>query len=224
MATASQDMTQKLVKDAKQAESDIAELEKYLDAAEDHDKEKPKGPCQAIERLIKDYNKVAQQVAKFERGLKAKPLSLPDEKDYKNLRKTITNAAKFIDMTQKNVKKEAAEKKKDVEIQCIASAKGDFIGGNTQKAMCAALKTALANRGRTGPKKDGVDEFLHIHVAGSKVNVLHRKKVLLGTVDFHIDSGNNKQQIKAVEKVAKASGSKVTLIIGADNIIREKGK
>jgi hypothetical protein len=120
-------------------------------------------------------------------------------------------------------KAEAEEEEDDeagVTIKVVSSAKKEVLI-RSEKMAQALRMVATGQAGRGAPKIDGVPECQHIHVGGNaKENLLFKKTgpVVLGVIDFHIESSNNKQQKEQVQKVAKRSGATITLRIDGKDI------
>ena len=170
---------------------------------------------------IKDAKNLKTNIKALNKKIVAvnKP-SLMKLSDFKKLQ--TTGAALLKEVITLN-KKISAARSKAIEVQCISANKDDFIGEG--KKMAQALKMALRGDGRDGPKEEGVAQYKHIHVGGNaKLNLLFRQSnnLVLGVIDFHIESGNNKSQKAKVKKVAGASGSTTTLLVFEDDSIIEK--
>ena len=91
--------------------------------------------------------------------------------------------------------------------------------------MAQALKmVADGTKGRAGPADKDIKEYNHIHIGGNaNYNLLFQpgKKLVLGTLDFHLDNSCSESQKKEIKKVAARGGGTVTLVISGDDITEE---
>ena len=127
--------------------------------------------------------------------------------------------------------KRCAESIKDVEkfkatikpvlVSAYASAKGELLGKDAK--LCQALAAVAGGaKGRTGPKEKDVEEYNHIHVGGfANDNLLFevKSRVVLGRLDFHLETGLNDAKKKRIKQVAGRSGSKVQLQVLDDEVV-----
>ena len=217
MPTASVEMITKLANDAKAVGAALVKMQKQVAKIDDAE------TAPHVATLQTKFERLNQQIEKFERDAGRKPPILADESDYKNCRKILTNIIKFVQKTAKAVSKEASAVKNEVTVQAVSSAEKELL--IRDKKLAQALKAiARGDKGRTGPKEDGVKEYNHIHIGGNaKDNLLFQpgKKLVLGTLNFHLEKGNNDAQIKKIKKVASRGGAKITLAIN-DGVITKK--
>jgi hypothetical protein len=218
MPTASVEMITKLATDAKAVSAALVKMQKQVAKIDDAE------TAPHVTTLQTKFDRLNQQIEKIERDAGRKPPILADESDYKNCRKILTNIVKFVQKTAKAVSNEASAAKNEITVQAVSSAEKELL--IRDKKLAQALKAvARGDKGRTGPKADGVKQYNHIHIGGNaKDNLLFRpgKKLVLGTLGFHLDSSNSKSEIAKITKVASRSGSKVTLAINGDVITKKK--
>ncbi|OIQ29475.1 MAG: hypothetical protein BM562_11020 [Alphaproteobacteria bacterium MedPE-SWcel] len=217
MPTASKEMISKLDADASAADTALTKLKKYADDFKD----RPSQPI--IDKLLKQFAAIQPQIIKFKRDADRSPAILCDEGDYKKRRKELTKLIQIIDKTKKAVAKEIASAKKEITVKAVSASESELV--ISDKKMEQALKAvARGDRGRAGPKEAGIKEYNHIHIGGNaRFNLLFQPqtKLVLGTIGFHIESTNSKQQKDRVKKVAGRTGSKITLVIGDDGIRKQ---
>lgn len=214
MPTASTSMIEKLAADAATMKKALVRLEKHVT---DNATSPSKAP---VEKLSQAFNRILPQIEKFERDVKREPPIYADEDDYKLRRKDMTALMSVLPKLLKAVGAEQASAKAGISLQAAAAAENEIVIND--KKMAQALKAvARGDKGRTGPKDDELPEFNHIHIGGNaKWNLLFnpKSKLVYGTVDFHIDSSMSESQKAKVKKVAKRSGSKITVVIDGDDI------
>ncbi len=217
MATASIDMITKLDTDAKAVKALLAKMQKQVDKIDDA------VTAPHVTKLQDSFNRANPQIEKFARDAARTPAILADEADYKNCRKILTNIIKFVQKTAKAVAKEAAAVKKEITIQAVSAAEGELLVND--KKLAQALKmVARGDKGRSGPAEDGIKKYNHIHVGGNaKDNLLFQpaKKLILGTLNFHLDSSNSKSQKAKIKAIAGRGGSKIMLAINNDVITKK---
>ena len=214
MPTASAQMIVALAKDSKAMGASLEKMQAHV--------KKIGAPDSApvIAKLQAEYDKLKPAVDRFVRDLTLKPPIFATDTDYIASRKLNTALLGLIGKAEKMVVKEAAEAKNEITIDAVATAKEELIG--TDKKLAQALKAvARGDKGRAGPKDDDIAEYNHIHIGGNaKSNLLfqHGKKLILGTLAFHLDSTNNKAEKLKIKKVAGRSGGKITLVINGDEV------
>jgi len=217
MATASRDMIAKLENDAKAVQALLLKMRKQVDKIGDAVTEPH------VTKLQDTFKRVYPQIEKFARDAARDPAILADEADYKNSRKNLTNIIKFVQKTAKAVAQEVATVKKEITVQAVSAAEGELLVND--KKLAQALKmVARGDKGRSGPAEDGIKKYNHIHVGGNaKDNLLFQpgKKLILGTLNFHLDSSNSKSQKAKIKAVAGRGGSKITLAINNDVITKK---
>lgn len=217
MATASKDMITKLNNDATAVKTVLAKMQKKVDKMGDA----VTGPHVAA--LQVKFGKVHPQIEKFARDAARDPAILAKEDDYKKCRKFLTNVIGFVQKTSKAVDKEVATLKNEITVQAVSSAEGELLVND--KKLAQALKmVARGDKGRSGPVEAGVKKYNHIHVGGNaNDNLLFQpaKKLILGTLNFHLEAGNSKSQKAKIKSVAGRSGSKITLAINGDVISKK---
>lgn len=218
MPSASTEMTVKLAQDFAAVGKALEGWQKYLKAADSP-------PSEAgIKKVQAAYDKIKPQIVKFAAGIKAKPPQFPDESDYKPRRKEVTAMTALAGKVDKMVKKEISEAKNEVTVQCVAAAKSELVGKDKKLAQ-ALMMVARGDKGRSGPKEADIKEYNHIHIGGNaKYNLLFQpaKKLVLGTLNFHLDSSNSKSEKENIKKIAKRSGGAVTLKINGDMVAEKK--
>lgn len=214
MPTASAQMIVALAKDAKAIEAALAKMQVHVKKLGEPDS------APVIEKLQGQFDKFKPAVDRFVRELSLKPPIFAGEDDYKASRKLITGLIGLIEKAEKMVTKEQAEAKNEITIEAVATAKDELIG--TDKKLAQALKAVVrGDKGRAGPKEDDIDEYNHIHIGGNaKSNLVFQpaKKLILGILNFHLDSSNNKAEKAKIKKVAGRGGGKITLVINGDDI------
>ena len=81
---------------------------------------------------------------------------------------------------------------------------GAHVSTLRDKKLAQALKMgARGDKGRAGPKENGIKEYNHIHVGGNaKYNLLFQpnNKLILGTLNFHLDSSNSDLKKREIKK------------------------
>lgn len=215
MPTASIEMTNKLVKD-------FAAVEDALKALQEHRKSAEDAPSAAlIEKQQDIYDRITAQIEKFESGVKKKPLELPDEKAYRDRRKDVTTLLADVASVEKVVAKEEAATDKEVKVKAVSAAKNELLGKDAKLAQ-ALTKVARGEKGRTGPKQDGVEQYNHIHIGGNaNKNLLFQpgNKLVLGVLEFHLEKGLSDSNKHKIKTVAARSGSAITLRISGDEVL-----
>ena len=218
MPSASAQMIVALAKDSKAMGASLDTMQAHVKKMG----EPESGPV--IEKLQAQYDKLKPAVDRFVRELTLKPPIFADEDDYKASRKLNTGLMALIEKAEKMAVKEAAEAKSEITIEAVATAKDELIG--TDKKLAQALKAvARGDKGRAGPKDAEIDEYNHIHIGGNaKSNLVFQpaKKLILGTLNFHLDSTNNKAEKAKIKKVAGRGGGKITLVINGDEVSVKK--
>jgi len=217
MPTASGQMIDKLDADGKVVTAALAKMKDYLDDAGD--------PLSkdAIEKLIAQYAAFSPRIDKFAREILLKPPIFADEAAYTLVRKLLTATMASVVKTAKVVAAEQAAAKLVVKVMVVSAAKSECL--IKDKKMAQALKmVATGIKGRAGPVEKDIKEYNHIHIGGNaKYNLLFQpgKKLVLGTLDFHLDSSCSEAQKKEIKKVAARGGGTVTLVISGDDISQE---
>lgn len=218
MATASSEMTLKLVSDLSAVNKILADIDKFIEEVDD-------SPSKGDFTKLKDVcEKITPQVAKFGKGLTEKPPVFPPEDDYKKRRADVTALATAVAKVAKAVAKEKEAIKDEVTVKAYSSAKSELTGKHKGLAQALTM-VARGEKGRSGPKVDGVKEYNHIHIGGdAQHNLLFQvgSRVVLGTLEFHLEKGLDDGKKKQIEKVAKRSGATVLLKVGADNNVSVK--
>jgi hypothetical protein len=218
MPSASAQMIVALAKDAKAIDAALEKMQAHVKKIGEP------ASMPIIEKLQGQFDKFKPAVDRFVRELALKPPIFADETDYKASRKLITGLMGLVEKTTKMVAKEQADAKNEVTIDAVTAAESELVG--TDKKLAQALKAvARGDKGRAGPKEKGIDEYNHIHIGGNaKSNLLFQpgKKLVLGILSFHLDSGNNDQEKAKIKKVAGRGGGKITLVINGDDISVKK--
>ncbi len=217
MATASVQMIAKLAEDAEAVDGALTKMQAQIQKS-DLNKSAP-----LVADIRGKFDRVYPQFQKFARDAARSPMILVDEDVYKKARKILTNMIKVTQKVGKAVAKEAADVKNEITLEVVGAAENEIVVQD--KKLIQALKmVARGNNGRSGPIERGVPENCHIHVGGNaKYNLMFQpgKKLILGTINFHIDSSNSDSQTKKVIKVAKRGGSKFTIAIRGDEIVKK---
>ena len=219
MPTASNQMIDKLAEDAKTVNAILVKLQSHV-------KKMGAPPSKAvIDKLQAQYDKIEPQITKFAREIGLKPPIFADEDDYKLRRKDITT---LMTILPKAIKMAADEAKAGndgvVEFEVFSAAKAEILVKDKKLAQAVGIM-ARGDNGRAGPKEKGIDQYNHIHIGGNaKWNLLFdvKTRVILGTIDFHIDKKNSDSEKEKVKAVAGRSGSKVTLYLKGDAISASK--
>lgn len=217
MATASVAMITKLADDANAVDAALTKMQGQIDKV---------GLLKSAP-LVSDirgkFARVYPQLKKFARDAARSPMILVEEDVYKKARKILTNMIKVTQKVGRVVAKEVADIKSEITVEIVSAAESE-IYVNDKKLAQALKMVARGNSGRSGPKVDGIKEYSHIHVGGNaKYNLLFQpaKKLVLGTLNFHLDSSNSDSQKKKIKKVAARSGGKMTMAIRGDEIIKK---
>lgn len=217
MATASVDMITKLANDADAVNGALTKMQAQIQKS-DLDKSAP-----IVADIKAKFDRVYPQFQKFARDAARSPMILVEEDVYKKARKILTNMIKVTQKVGRVVAKEEADVKSEITVDVVSAAESEILVND--KKLAQALKmVARGNSGRSGPKEDGIKEYSHIHVGGNaKYNLLFQpaKKLILGTLNFHLDSSNSDSQKKKIKKVAGRSGGKMTMAIRGDEIIKK---
>lgn len=143
-----------------------------------------------------------------------------DEAKYKDERKSLTIRMKLVEKLAKAFSKQAEKDGAEIIIEAVSAAQSELIKKDKKLAQALTM-VATGQKGRSGPKQDKLEEYSHIHIGGNaKYNLLFRpgSKLVLGTIDFHIDKTNSESEKAKVRKVASRSGGKVTLKVIGDTI------
>lgn len=217
MPTASGQMIEKLAADAKVVTTALGKMQDYLDKAGDP-------PSRAvIEKLADRFKVFSPRIDKFAKEITLKPPIFADETAYGAVRKLLTAVMADLAKAAKTVAAEQEAAKKAVKVKVVSAAKAECL--IKDKKMAQALKmVADGTKGRAGPAEKDIKEYNHIHIGGNaKYNLLFQpgKKLVLGTLDFHLDSSCSEAQKKEIKKVAARSGGTVTLVISGDDISEE---
>jgi hypothetical protein len=214
MPTASAEMTAKLV-------TDFATVKKVLDRLQDHLKSAPDAPsAQFITAQQAAYDRIAAQIDKWGKEVVAKPPAFPDEEQYKLRRKDVTKLIADVGTTAKVVEKEKAAQGKELTVKAVAAAKGELLVKDAKLAQALAM-VARGEKGRAGPKQEGVKQYSHIHVGGNAMeNLLFQpaNKLVLGVLKFHLENGLDKGKKDKIKNVASRSGATITLKIDGNDI------
>ncbi len=217
MATASKDMIDKLTKDATAVDSALTKMEKQVEKLG----LETSGPV--VEQVRGKFDRENQQYQKFARDAERSPMILVEENTYKDARKVLTSIMRVTQKVGKVVAKEASEVSKEPTVEVVAAAESEIVGKD--KKLAQALKmVARGDKGRSGPKESGIKKYSHIHVGGNaRYNLLFQpaKKLVLGTLNFHLDSSNSDSQKKNIKTVAGRGGSKITVAIRGDKIVKK---
>ncbi|MBC7477131.1 MAG: hypothetical protein H7317_03440 [Pseudorhodobacter sp.] len=217
MPTASGQMIEKLDADGKVVKAALAKMKDYLDDAGEPDSK------DAIEKLTTQFAVFSPRIDKFAREILLKPPIFADEAAYTLVRKLLTATMASVAKTAKVVAAEQAAAKLAVKVKVVSAAKSECL--IKDKKMAQALKmVASGTKGRAGPAEKDVKEYNHIHIGGNaRYNLLFQpgKKLVLGTLDFHLDTSCSDAQKKEIKKVAARSGGTVTLVISGDEITEE---
>ena len=217
MPTASGQMIEKLSADGKVVTAALAKMEDYLDKVGDPPSK------DAIEKLVAQFKLFSPRIDKFAKEAVLKPPIFADEAAYTLVRKLLTATMAGVAKTAKVVAAEQEAAKKAVKVKVVSAAKAECL--IKDKKMAQALKmVADGTKGRAGPADKDTKEYNHIHIGGNaKYNLLFQpgKKLVLGTLDFHLDSSCSDAQKKEIKKVAGRSGGTVTLVINGDDISEE---
>lgn len=217
MPTASVDMVNKLKADADSVDAALTKMQRQVD------KFGLEVSGAHVKTLRDKFDMGNQQFQKYARDAARSPAILVEEDKYKNARKVLTNIIKFVQKTGKAVAKEAADAKKEITVQAVSAAESELLVND--KKLAQALKmVARGDKGRSGPKEDGIKEYNHIHIGGNaKYNLLFQpgKKLVLGTLNFHLDSSNSSSQKNKIKQVAARGGGKITVGINGTDIVKK---
>ena len=217
MATASVDMITKLATDADAVNGALTKMQAQI-KSDGLSKSAP-----LVTDIRGKFDRVYPQFKKFARDAARSPKILVEEDVYKKARKILTNMIKVTQKVGRVVAKEAADVKNEITLEVVGPAESEIVVQD--KKLIQALKmVARGDKGRSGTIERGVPENCHIHVGGNaKYNLLFQpgKKLILGTINFHIESSNSDSQKKKVIKVAKRSGGKFTIAIRGDEIVKK---
>lgn len=214
MPSASSDMIKKLATDAASVKAILAKLKADIAKLGESENEP------AVTKLETAFGLINPQIEKFARDIDLKPPIFADEKPYGDRRKDLTGLTAVLAKVAKSVAAEVVAAKSEIIVEAVSAAESELVIND--KKLAQALKAvARGDKGRAGPKEDGIKEYNHIHVGGNaKYNLLFQpgKKLVLGTIDFHIDSDNSKAQKEKVKKVAGRAGGKIKIAISGDTI------
>ncbi|MEO6298440.1 MAG: hypothetical protein ABIV25_13165 [Paracoccaceae bacterium] len=217
MPTASSQMIEKLAADGKVVTATLGKMKDYLDDAGDPPSK------DAIEKLATQFAVFSPRIDKFAREIALKPPIFADEAAYELVRKLLTATMAGVAKTARVMAAEQAAAKLAVKVKVVSAAKSECL--IKDKKMAQALKmVADGTKGRAGPADKDTKEYNHIHIGGNaKYNLLFQpgKKLVLGTLNFHLDSTCSDSQKKEIKKVAGRSGGTVTLVISGDEISEE---
>jgi hypothetical protein len=214
MATASAEMTTKLATDFLAVGKILEDMQKFINSVDDSPNEAEVAKLQAA------FDRIKGQVVSFAAGLKNKPPIFPDEAAYKDRRKDVTAFAASAAKIDKAIALEKEALSKEVTVKAVSGAKAELVGKDKGLAQALTM-VARGEKGRAGPKEEGVKQYNHIHVGGNaQVNLLFQpaSKLVLGVLGFHLEKGLDKGKIDKIKKVASRSGSTITLKINDDTV------
>jgi hypothetical protein len=214
MATASSDMTTKLVTDFLAVGKLLASMQEFIQSVDNSPSERE------VAKQQDAFDRMKGQIVSFAAGLKNKPPIFPPEAAYKDRRKDVTALAASVAKTAKVIAKEKESIENEVTVKAVSAAKSELVGKD--KGMAQALTmVARGEKGRAGPKEEGVKQYNHIHIGGNaQSNLLFQpgSKLVLGVLDFHLEKGLDKGKIDKIKKVASRSGSAIILKINDDTV------
>lgn len=209
MATASSEMTLKLVADFRAVDKVLTDAAKFFKEVDDSPSEADVKKIQAV------FDKIEPQITKFGAGITQKPPTFPPEDDYKKRRAEVTALLTAAAKVAKALQKEKEALKNEVTVKAVSSAKSELIGKDKGLAQALTM-VARGEKGRSGPKVKGIKEYSHIHIGGNaQSNLLYQtgSRLVLGVIGFHMEKGLDDGKMKQIENVASRSGSTVVLKI-----------
>jgi hypothetical protein len=135
--------------------------------------------------------------------------------DYAELAKKVAESVKEVEKFRSTIK--------EITVKAVSAAKNELLGKDAKLAQALAM-VARGDKGRTGPKAEGVKQYNHIHIGGNaKSNLLFQPatKLVLGVLDFHLETGLSDSNKKKIKDVAARSGGTVTLKIDGDAVVEK---
>ncbi len=216
MATASTQMIDKLAQDGAAVGKALEKLTAYVK------ENNSSAVASTVETLDKTYKVLAPRIEKWAREVLLKPPIFASEDDYKKIRAALTAITPKVVTSTKKMAEEIKANASAVVVKVVSGAVSEVLIKDAKMAQALTM-VAQGNKGRAGPKEEGTKEYSHIHIGGNaKENLIFQpgKKLVLGVLNFHLDSENSKSQKEQTKKVASRSGAVVELKIINKEITR----
>ena len=220
MPTASTSMIDKLAADGKVVDDALEKLKGMVV------KLKKPASQDALDTLVKQFGLFNPRILKYAREVKQEPPIFADDDDYKLVRKLLTavlgqlpKVAKLVSEDQKRAATGALKFKVDPE-----GAK-ELLKSKALKLDQALEMVAIGERGRSGPADKDVEKYSHIHIGGNaKQNLVFQpaKKLVLGILQFHLDTKCSKEEKLEIKAMAARKGSPKTFVLDEDGFREDK--